>query len=195
MYFLPGREHLASDQFTKSRVTEIGEEILIDHRCLDMLDCLFESGDCLLGRRDDVPCDRLRDIVIESCEEHIRESRIIISLLSRNNIGEEGDEIGMRENRDWIFSHGTIPPITRGKPMDDEEIAFEVILICRIEVDIREEWGKERILGSMPHILHDLRISIRIDERIVIDLIVGCPEFREGDQIVFLGLYSYLSNI
>ena len=79
--------------------------------------------------------------------------------------------------------------------MDDEEIAFEVILICRIEVDIREEWGKERILGSMPHILHDLRISIRIDERIVIDLIVGCPEFREGDQIVFLGLYSYLSNI
>lgn len=79
--------------------------------------------------------------------------------------------------------------------MDDEEVAFEIILSSGIEVEIREKWSKKRILRPLRHSTHDLAIGIRIDERIMIDFIVGCPEFGESDEIIFGCLDSNSPNI
>ena len=85
----------------------------------------------------------------------------------------------------WIFAHHTIPSKTWSQSMDDEQISLKIILIMWIKIKIHKEWYECGILRSFHHIPHHFRISIRIDEWIIVDFIVWCPKFRKSNQIIF----------
>lgn len=102
---MPWTEHFSLDQRTAIVSIKIGEKIIFHHIVLDHFDCLFESWNCLLGWSDDVARNCLRDIMIECSEHHISEYCIIKTLLSCDDVGEEGDDIGMREDRDRILAN------------------------------------------------------------------------------------------
>lgn len=92
MFALPRMEHQLSESRGKCVCTYRSNEVLIYHISLDLLDRSLESWYRLLGWRDDVSSDRLRDIVKERDLEHRIDSGIALPCLDTEEVCDIGDE-------------------------------------------------------------------------------------------------------